>query len=469
MPDRLEKLKGFKYLELDEQGHRVEAAFGSGGLAMKTKIPKGLVMIWITMEPDGILQNATPVFRGFATRCDGVYVTSYHCVAPMRGTGGKVLVSAVGSDRCLAVDVDWEMTDAMRREVDLGDPKHLLDIAFISPRYTFTLLGVKNPKWGIFTPRAMTKVFTYDPLCKEFHMTWDAAEWNNSVGQEFYFYTHSNTHAGDSGMPVEQNGHYVGVHKAAVPQKYKNAHVAVPFLNMKEFIRSSERFTEITSGLDTSYDELLPQVDKIVNNPAEEEVKFKNESPDTKDFKRQEAEFAAAARDRMRGEHYDEQGYRKEKLSARPEGPKPLRDRPHKFKSATGANWADQEDEAVNEEPAWVLSGTVKRPAPPQTKEGAIEMLEGRLSRTNSVESLDTTTLTEVVKKESTALAASLAGTVSQKEVPVSKPSSTSNNKKKNKLQKLKEELKALKELQKSSEKSLDNSSSSTQDSKKTS
>jgi hypothetical protein len=437
--DFVTNLRKFEFVGLDDKGIRREGACAAGKLLTKVKdAPKFVVKVYITLEKDTLLKSAEPVFMGFATRCGDLYVLSYHEIEYAYTNGFKVFVAKPGSEDCVEVDIDVEMTNEFQS----------FDIAFLNPRRSFTLLGVKNPNWDIFTPGMGTQVYTYDVFNNSYHMTFDNAVWEADRDDILLFFTHSNTHAADSGLPVIQNGRCVGVHIGHQQAKNRNVHCAVPFLVGDKWEATAKQFKRFDKGIEFS-----SPIDSLVN-PAEDNGKTESitrESPDIGQFRTKQAEFAEVSQKRMRGEDVDDQGFRNKRRSDKPE----LNEsdlRPLKGKRNARA-WGDEEFEITLENAE--MPALVKPVNHQATLQGAIEILQGRISRTSSVSSLsDTTSPVEpqVVAKANIQLPKSTPVPTSQ-ESQESPLQSKSSKKKKTALQKLRADVKRLNELLETSSK----------------
>jgi len=236
-----------------------------------------------------MFSKSEPVYRGLGVRCGKHYVTAEHVVEPARNDSKcKVFVRVPGKN-CLQVAIDEDYTRSLED----------LDVAVLHVGNTATLLGVKDTKFKVFTPKAGTEVISFDFKTESFHCSYDQASWAANAENPYIFSTHSNTHGGDSGAPVFQGGSPVGIHIGSKPEIRANVHVATPWFasDWERVLKAGVGITNAAAGV--KFQDIKPGMEGV-----------KVETPHSWEAKAQQQEFAkeVAKRDRSEGKHREETG-----------------------------------------------------------------------------------------------------------------------------------------------------------------
>lgn len=279
-----------------------EAAHGGGELVIKlTKELPYIVMIWITTQSDGLMTKATPILVGFGYRDGNGIRTAGHCLA----SAVKVFISRVGDERCV--------------EVPKWTRSQYEDDAYLDCPNQCAILGVRKAPMKFPKPGMACDVLTYNKDSNTFYMTHTillTRRGEKRINDDpRYVYTMSNTHGGDSGLPVLQGGGVIATHIGSYPAGKCNGHF-IPVSAFKAYvpnhISKDVTFAAVTpdgvitespvhNGGRSEGDSLFDEIDR--QNEAEDEFYSRREKYR---FEEEEEE----RRVRQRGEHLDDQGFR---------------------------------------------------------------------------------------------------------------------------------------------------------------
>lgn len=299
---------------------------------MKTKVegtPKGVVQVFVEM------QNGELELAGHATYVDGKYVTVKHVIEhAMEDPTRKVFVATLEKPRALEVNILKELA---RKDID---------VAFMAVGSTASILGVKQREASfIHGPSVMVYTFNPDEKCY-YAMSCFAEKFE---GEELFsayaILTQSDTHGGDSGLPVLQANKVVAVHKGGCQQKKRNVHVIpVPLI---------EKLIQKIAGTRKSV--LVQQ--NVLKNESPSIGDNNDDVERAREIKEREEELKQV---RQRGEDVDDQGFRK----------KSAKYVPPKFDSKA---WTEIEDEKPDFSPARTPSAVEKKGQQSATRQVCVD------------------------------------------------------------------------------------------------
>jgi len=280
--------KSFEYPKMDRlvvrhyKGNEVTEEGAYGGAHFKNKIdgmPKGVVQIFNEIDKQ-------LVFAGHGTYLDGVYATDWHVIRPAVEDNAKVYVATLNGGKALPVEIKKESlrVDQDYAELHVGN--------------TAAILGVKKRK-SAFLKSSLITVYTFNPDEKQyFSSTVYFDKYDPDSGfTPYVLLTKSDTHGGDSGLPIEQGGFVIGRHKGGSERLKRNVHL----LNVVNIMPTIEKIA-------------ASKQDILVDDRA-----YVDESPTNSQEYDDAIKRARAIRDieeeerfrRQRGEHVDDQGYRR--------------------------------------------------------------------------------------------------------------------------------------------------------------
>jgi hypothetical protein len=294
---------------------RDESSFAPSALSTDVDgMPRGVVQVFLQNADDG-----TMLFSGHATYVDGTYKTVLHVVDQAITSGFKIFVGITGNDRSLPVDYIESTIDYENDTVEL------------KVGATASLLGVKMLK-SKFLTKGYVSIYHFDIDRQVYTVTGVVPDkYQASLGYSpFFLFTRSNTSGGDSGLPILQNGKFGACHKGAADKLKRNVHVMFKSLVLGEATKVSLRKQSV-----------FPDVRILNEAPYADDQDDRERAEDIRRAQELQDEERREKEERMRGEHEDEEGFRKAKNTTR--GAADM----VKFKGRK-TNWADLEvlDEA---------------------------------------------------------------------------------------------------------------------------
>jgi hypothetical protein len=192
-----------------------------------TGMPKGVFQVY------GVLGDQT-FFAGHGFAVNNKLYTSYHVVSHF----DSILVKTLINSRALKVTIN---TDSIDQELDFVE---------LTGKGTCAALGVKSLETAVIR-NAPVVVYTCDIEKSDYYQQSVVVEsLDENPEQPFCIYTKSNTVAGDSGLPVMQNGKVVAMHVGSVINKPRNLHILILALNLGDYVVRAEKFQSIFPNIE---------------------------------------------------------------------------------------------------------------------------------------------------------------------------------------------------------------------------